>query len=71
MTECTLDADCDPISGVNVLVSPARATKNARMGDFYGQTNDRGEYRVFHIPPAAYRVSATYSQTNRNDGFRL
>ena len=66
-----LDADGDPVSGVNVVVSPARAIKNARPLSFYGQTNDRGEYRVFHIPPAAYRVYATYSQRIRNDGFRM
>src|ERR1017187_5025758 len=50
-----LDADGDPIFGVSVVVSPARATKNARPGSCYATTNDRGEYRVFHIPPAGYR----------------
>ena len=66
-----LDADGAPISGVGVVILSARASKSARPVSFYGQTNDRGEYRVFHIPPAAYRVSATYSQRIRNDGFRM
>jgi protocatechuate 3,4-dioxygenase beta subunit len=54
-----LDADGDPISGVNVVVSLTGATKNARPGSWYATTNDRGEYRVFNIAPAGYRVSAT------------
>ena len=66
-----LDADGDPISGVSVVVSPARARKDARPQTYYATTNDRGEYRVFHIPPAAYRVSATYSPRSRNNGVRM
>ena len=66
-----LDADGDPVSGVSVVVSPARATKNARPGSWYATTNDRGEYRVFHIPPAGYRVSAAYAPRSRYDGVRM
>lgn len=65
-----LDADGDPISGVGVVILPARAIKNARPVSF-ATTNDRGEYRVFHIPPARYRVSATYAPTGRYDGVRM
>ena len=66
-----LDADGDPISGVNVVVSPTRATKTARPASWYAATNDRGEYRVFHIPPAGYRVSETYTPRSRNNGVRM
>ena len=66
-----LDADGDPISGVGVVILPARAIKNARPVSFFAATNDRGEYRVFHIPPAGYRVSATYTPTGRYDGVRM
>ena len=65
-----LDADGDPISGVGVVILPARATENARPVSF-ATTNDRGEYRIFHIPPAGYRVSATYTPTERYDGVRM
>jgi len=57
-----LDADGDPVSGVSLTVSPMLARKNARSVPLYAQTNDRGEYRVFHIPPGDYRVAATYQR---------
>lgn len=63
-----LDADGDPVSGVSVVVSPTRAAKTARPASWYAATNDRGEYRVFHVPPAGYRVSATYTPRSRNNG---
>src|SRR5260370_11702476 len=66
-----LDADGDPVSGVSVVVSPTHATKNARPGSFLATTNDRGEYRIFGIAPAVYRVSATYTPRSRNDGVRM
>jgi hypothetical protein len=65
-----LDADGDPISGVGVVILPARAIKNARPVSF-ATTNDRGEYRIFHIPPGGYRVSATYTANGRDDGVRM
>jgi hypothetical protein len=65
-----LDADGDPISGVGVVILPARAIKNARPVSF-ATTNDRGEYRIFHIPPGGYRVSATYTPTEGYDGVRM
>jgi protocatechuate 3,4-dioxygenase beta subunit len=66
-----LDADGDPISGVSVAILPARATKNARPVGSFAATNDRGEYRIFHIPPGGYRVSAAYAPSNRDDGVRM
>lgn len=66
-----LDADGDPISGVGVVILPARAIKNARPVSSFATTNDRGEYRIFHIPPAGYRVSATYTPRGRDDGVRM
>lgn len=66
-----LDADGDPISNVNVVVSPARGGKDARSGTAYGTTNDRGEYRIFQIAPGEYRLSATYPPRSRFDGVRM
>jgi protocatechuate 3,4-dioxygenase beta subunit len=66
-----LDADGDPISGVGVVVSTARAKKDAQSGRGYATTNDRGEYRAFQIAPGEYRVSATYAPRNRFDGVRV
>ena len=66
-----LDADGDPISGVSVVASATRPGKDARQGTFYATTNDRGEYRIFHLAPGEYRVSATYSPRSRFDGVRV
>jgi hypothetical protein len=65
-----LDPDGDPISAVNVVVSAMRAKKDARPAG-YATTNDRGEYRVFHIEPGEYRVFATYTSRSRLDGVRM
>jgi len=66
-----LDADGDPVSNVSVVVSPMRASKDARSGTVYATTNDRGEYRIFQIAPGEYRLSATYTPRNRLDGVRM
>ncbi len=66
-----LDADGDPISGVNVVLSAVRARKGARSATAYATTNDRGEYRAFHIAPGEYRVSATYRPASRHGGVRM
>ncbi len=66
-----LDADGDPVSGVNVLVSSTRANRNAPAANGYAVTNDRGEYRIFNLEPDGYRVSATYTPPSRNDGVRM
>src|SRR6266851_6263835 len=66
-----VDPDGDPISGVNVVVSATRAKKNSPSSNGYATTNDRGEYRVFHIAPGEYRVSAAYTPISRHDGVRM
>jgi protocatechuate 3,4-dioxygenase beta subunit len=66
-----LDADGDPISNVSVVVSPMRAGKDARSQVVYASTNDRGEYRIFHIAPGEYRLSATYPPRGRLEGVRM
>lgn len=66
-----LDPEGDPVSGVSVLVTLARARKNAPAAPLFATSNDRGEYRIFHIPPAAYKVSATFSAGNRHNGVRM
>src|ERR1700722_13413211 len=66
-----LDADGDPISNVNVVLSPMRAGKDARSGTGYAATNDRGEYRIFQIAPGEYRLSATYTARSPFDGVRI
>jgi hypothetical protein len=66
-----LDADGDPISNVSVVVSAARASKDARSETRYATTNDRGEYRMFQIAPGEYRLSATYAPRSGFDGVRI
>ena len=66
-----VDPDGDPISGVNVVVSATRAKKNSPSSNGYATTNDLGEYRVFHIAPGEYRVSAAYTPISRHDGVRM
>ncbi|MBZ5580820.1 MAG: carboxypeptidase-like regulatory domain-containing protein [Acidobacteriia bacterium] len=66
-----LDADGDPVSGVNIAVSPARARSGSQFPGGYATTNDRGEYRVFYLAPGEYRISATYAPRNGLDGVRV
>ncbi len=66
-----LDADGDPVSGVSVVASAMRSARDARSVAGYATTNDRGEYRIFHLAPGEYRVAATYSPRNGFDGVRI
>jgi protocatechuate 3,4-dioxygenase beta subunit len=66
-----LDADGDPVSGVNVVVAARGARKGTRGESGSAITNDRGEYRIFHIAPGEYRMSATYTPRSRLDRVRL
>ncbi|HEV3334382.1 MAG TPA: carboxypeptidase-like regulatory domain-containing protein [Bryobacteraceae bacterium] len=65
-----LDPDGDPVSGVSVNVSAARARKDARPTG-YATTNDRGEYRAFQIAPGEYRLSVTYNPRGRLEGVHM
>jgi hypothetical protein len=47
-----VDADGDPVAGASVQLI---AAKGKREGGF-ASTNDRGEYRVYNIPPGKYRL---------------
>jgi hypothetical protein len=51
-----LDADGDPVLGATVQVLPVR--KGAPSPSGSASTNDRGEYRVFHVRPGKYRIAA-------------
>lgn len=51
-----LDADGDPVLGATVQVLPARKGTPSPSGS--AGTNDRGEYRVFHVRPGKYRIAA-------------
>ena len=66
-----LDADGEPVSGVNVVVSPSRPAKGVLRRSWNAITNDRGEYRIFDIAPGEYRVSATYAPGTRDNGLHM
>ncbi len=66
-----LDADGEPVAGVNVVVSSSRPPKGVVRRSWNAITNDRGEYRIFDIAPGEYRVSATYSPRTRDNGLRM
>ena len=54
-----LDVDGDPMLGASVRVA---AIEGVRTGfTTYATTDDRGQYRAFHVPPGIYRVSATFT----------
>ncbi|HUI81607.1 MAG TPA: carboxypeptidase-like regulatory domain-containing protein, partial [Bryobacteraceae bacterium] len=59
-----LDPDGDPVFGVSIMLSSTLPTKRGRAAASYTQTNDRGEYRAFHIAPGEYRLSVTYRPGN-------
>jgi hypothetical protein len=63
--------DGEPVSGVNVVASPARQAKGVLRRSWSAATNDRGEYRIFDIAPGEYRVSATYTPRIRDIGVRM
>ncbi len=66
-----LDAEGEPVSGVNVVVSPSRPAKGVQRRSWSAITNDRGEYRAFDIAPGEYRVSATYAPSTRENRLRM
>src|SRR5580765_5549992 len=54
-----LNGDGDPMVGAAVRVTPKEGVRNSWTS--YVTTDDRGEYRAFHVPPGVYRVSATFT----------
>jgi hypothetical protein len=66
-----LDVDGEPVSGVSVAVSPLHTSKTSPAASFYSTTDDRGEFRAFHIAPGEYRISAVYAPGSRFDGVRF
>jgi protocatechuate 3,4-dioxygenase beta subunit len=60
ITGRVVDEDGEPIQGANVTVSAYRPQGGRRR--FMGpsvQTNDLGEYRIFHLDPGRYLLSVT------------
>lgn len=54
-----VDADGEPIAGVTVVASSARGNRPGLGGAIANaQTNDLGEYRLFHVPPGKYLLLA-------------
>jgi hypothetical protein len=53
-----IDADGEPVVGANVQLLPTRRSRN--QGGPVASTDDRGRYRVFHIPPGDFYIAATY-----------
>jgi len=52
-----------PVSGVTVEATPFRVADGERLptsgsGDLRGDTDDRGEYRIYGLPPGTYLVQA-------------
>jgi protocatechuate 3,4-dioxygenase beta subunit len=55
-----VDADGDPLAGatIQVVSEPARKGGPWNSG---ASTNDRGEYRAYHVAPGQYRICAVYA----------
>ena len=54
-----VDAEGDPVTGAYVHLRPLRKQRESRSLTG-GSTNDRGEYRVFGLPPGDYQAQVTY-----------
>ncbi|MBZ5579807.1 MAG: carboxypeptidase-like regulatory domain-containing protein [Acidobacteriia bacterium] len=53
-----VDADGEPMPRASVQL---RSVRETRGGPFHGAvTDDRGEYRIFQVPPGKYHLSAAY-----------
>jgi Carboxypeptidase regulatory-like domain len=56
-----LDADGEPVTGASVQVLPIRVKKQGVAPPPWASTNDRGEYRVFHVSPGKYRIAVSHT----------
>lgn len=56
-----LDADGEPVAFASVQVLPTRVKKDSLAPNPGASTNDRGEYRVFHISPGKYRIAVSHT----------
>jgi protocatechuate 3,4-dioxygenase beta subunit len=54
-----LDSDGDPVFSATVRVLPLKKGESAASAT----TNDRGEYRLFHLRPGKYRIAASGGAT--------
>jgi hypothetical protein len=55
-----VDADGEPLVGANVRLQPVNPKKSQIV--VYASSDDRGNYRAYHIRPGKYKVSVTYSR---------
>ena len=64
------DQNNEPLSRVMVQLSRYRTMQGKRnlMPVSMGQTDDRGHFRLFEIPPGSYYLSATYRSFGFPDG---
>lgn len=65
ITGRVVDEDGEPLAQVQVMVMQYRYVRGQRQlvnTGGGGSTNDRGEYRIFGLPPGRYYVSASYPE---------
>jgi protocatechuate 3,4-dioxygenase beta subunit len=53
------DSDGEPVTGASVQVAPVNPKKGVAP-QFGAATDDRGEYRVYNIPPGKYHIAVSY-----------
>jgi len=54
------DTDGEPLVGANVRLQPLNPKKSQIV--VYASSDDRGNYRAYHIRPGKYKMSVTYSR---------
>ena len=53
-----LDADGEPVTGASVQLRLLNSKKGQPIG--YANSDDRGSYRAYNVPPGKYKLSVTY-----------
>lgn len=69
ITGRVVDEDGDPVAGLMVQAVKAVYMEGAPqlLGMDAGQTNDKGEYRIYGLPPDAYYVRVSAARLNQID----
>jgi hypothetical protein len=65
-----VDVDGDPLAGVTIQVVSEPARKGGQPSP-WASTNDRGEYRAYHVAPGQYRICAVYSGRQRRGDVQM
>ncbi len=66
-----LDSDGESLSGASVQLKPVGPAKPGPGGALWAGSNDRGEYRIFHVAPGRYRIAGTVSDDPRHLELRV